>query len=247
MLREAGRAGRRLLRARQRLVALLVAADRNMEGSIAGEELVTILGRVGVALTPECSQALIQALLREGGGGGEGGGKVDYRRMVAAIGGKGEEEKEEGLVSLLRQHLDRRDIPASSPGTPHGSPISDALPLVERLSDDDPLVRSTMRDGSAQAQREGGAHGEAVESCKKEQLRQFAVLLDYCRRNGVVLSKELAERGMLSMVHSDTHTYMYMCTTHKPHTYYNSGTGEKYNISDVYYIQHRSTSTCVTL
>eukprot|EP00731_Ephydatia_muelleri_P001628 Em0001g1628a len=183
VLREAERAGGRLLRVRQRLVSLLMRADVHGRGRVTEEELATALGRVGVALTTECRHALTQALLCEGEEG-----KVDYRRMVLAIGGRDGRDKN-GLVSLLRDYLDRQDSVTSNPNTQSLGPTSGTPPCDEREGGvaQQRLAASTME----------GAHGTLMTGCKREQVKQFDALLEYCRSEGVVLNRELVERALL--------------------------------------------------
>ena len=133
---------------------------------------------------------------------------MDYRRMVLAIGGRDGRDKN-GLVSLLRDYLDRQDSVTSNPNTQSLGPTSGTPPCDEREGGvaQQRLAASTME----------GAHGTLMTGCKREQVKQFDALLEYCRSEGVVLNRELVERGMCAHTHKHTHVHVH---THvHAHTY----------------------------
>ena len=168
---------------RQRLVTLLMTADKSRDRHITVGDLVTILTKLKAPVRQDAFELLLLAMgvpLTEKG-------RVDYRVIL-----KG------GLVKLAEEYLQKEDMKATAASASVGGGESPPLVSESRIQDGALHDAATLSQRYSAVSTMGGANGRLVDGYSQEGLRQFNRLMEYCRGNGIVLDWQLAEKGECS-------------------------------------------------
>ena len=169
-----------LTRHRQRLVTLLMTADRNRDRHVSVEDLLTVFNKLKTPIGQDAFELLLQAMgipLTENG-------RVYYRVVLNG-----------GLVKLAEEYLQREDKRNATTVTSVAGDSSQTSGSKVQGKEGALQDAATLSQRYSGVSTMGGENGRLVDGYRQEGLRQFNSLVEYCKANDIVLDWELAERG----------------------------------------------------
>ena len=152
---------------KQRFVTLLALHDPTGVGSICSEELEIILLKMKPPISHECLELVLKSLPSVEGG------RLDYQPLVRG-----------DIIEFVNQYLDSSDSYAIQ----HCNSVSRSgeLQVSTEAEHDTAQAVCTMT----------GDRGTLSTAHKEEEKKHFEILLEFCRERGIVLNKELVEKGI---------------------------------------------------
>lgn len=160
-----------LLHGKQRFITLLALHDPAGVGSISAEELEHIIQKMKPPISQESLELILMSLPEVEGR------RLDYRPLV-----KGD------IVQYAKQYLDSNDNYVQAL-LKHSKTTEKSIPSIESVQ------HSSETEYSKAQATMGGNRGALSTAYKEEEQRQFEVLLDFCKEIGILLNKELVEKG----------------------------------------------------
>ena len=176
LLREIVLLEHHLRRHRQRLVTLLMTADKNRDRHISVEDLIGIMHKLKVPVSQETLEVFLSALK------GDERGRIDYRMVLNG-----------GLVRMVEDYFERLTGCGITAAEDESVSSSQTISSTAQ-SCDTPHATTSLQKYTAPSTMDG-ENGKLVDGCKQEALRQFETLMAHCKANGIVLNWEVAEKG----------------------------------------------------
>ena len=161
-----------ILHGKQRFVTLITLHDPAGSGNISVEELESIIHK----MRPPISRDSLDLILRSLPSAAGEERRIDYQPLI-----KGD------MVKYVEEYLSSSDSYAEV-RSDFSSSTGDVKP--GKQTECDTAATGTMG-------RERGALSTAY---KEEERRQFEILLEFCRERGIVLNKEITEKGTVMYI-----------------------------------------------
>ena len=168
MIKEAEALASQLLHGKQRFITLLALHDPTGEGSISAVELDQVIHKMRPVVRQETLDIILESLPTVEGG------KLDYRPLVRG-----------DVVQCIRSYLDAKESSTSDHSVSVTEKSTQSIVLQQNSAAESDTTQTTM----------GGERGTLSTAYKEEEQRQFEALLQFCRETGIILNKELAEKG----------------------------------------------------
>ena len=180
MLKEITTLEQYLIRYRQRLVTSLMMADKERDGHITVNELLSILAKLRVPVSQSAIELLITAV------GMTEDGRIAYKMLLSG-----------GLVKLVEAYFQKIDVEITVGSATECAESTHKSLSRTPTSDVSGEGGSDIHQKYAAPSTLGGETGKLADAYKQEELRQFNALITYCQEKGIVLTTDLAEKGKL--------------------------------------------------
>lgn len=186
MINEVKKLVAHLLHGKQRFVTLLALHDPTGVGSISWEELEIILLKMRPPISHDCLECILKSLPSFEDG------RLDYQPLVRG-----------DIVQLVTRYLESSESFA----------VQDCSSV--RSSELQVSTETQSDSGTAQVTcTMTGDRGTLSTAHKAEEKRQFEILLEFCQERGIVLNKELVEKGILYITLCTSVLYMQLSIIH---------------------------------
>ena len=156
-----------LMHGKQRFVSLLAIHDPAGVGCMSMEELENVIQKMKPPISQECLKLMLRSLPEVERG------RLDYRPLI-----KGD------FIECVKRYLDSNDVIADCSTTNQGK--SDEMLKAKTEAECETTQPICTLSGD---------RGTLSTAHKEEEKRQFEILLKFCQERGIVLNKELVERG----------------------------------------------------
>ena len=162
---------------KQRFVTLITLHDPAGSGYISSEDLESIIHK----MKPPICQDSLNVILKSLPASETEDGKLDYRPLI-----KGSIVKcVEDYLKSIESFADVRQDCSTTDNVQHS---------IQTGSDAEAKTTCTM----------SGKRGELATAYKDEERKQFEILLEFCQERGIILNKELVEKGIACILTSVT-------------------------------------------
>lgn len=170
VLKEVTQLEQHLVIHRHRLVQMLTLADKLCNKHVHVNDLLNILSKLNIQTSHATVEVLLNVLVVSDNG------LVNYSQLLRG-----------GILRRVREYFQQL---ASEP-TYHEK----FNPVDEESSIDDISTQLQLEKYNTPSSM-SGRNGILADETREEELKQFTLLIDYCRDNGVILDWKLAEQGM---------------------------------------------------
>ena len=155
---------------RPRLVQMLTSADKLNNKCISVNDMLSIFSKMKIPVSQATIELMLDVLVIDDHG------LLNYNQLL-----NGE------VLRKVEEHFQQYDFKLTEDETVNPvikeSFSGDISTLLELDKHEAP---STM----------GGRNGALADEWKQEELKQFTLLIDYCKENGIILDWKLAEKGI---------------------------------------------------
>ena len=167
---------------KQRFVTLLAIKDPKRENSISAKELLAVLQKMRPPVSQEALECILKCLPQTKEG------KLDYLPLVNG-----------SILQCVEEYFNTSggDSGITTGVAESGESITSQANTERETPDIDPLsqgLKSTM----------GGERGRLSTAYKEEEIKQFEVLMEFCRENNIVFDEKFVEKGRR------LHIFMYL-------------------------------------
>lgn len=157
---------------RQRFVSLLAAADKMRTRFIIVSDMLSVMNKMKAPLSQAATEILLQVLdIRDDG-------HMDYQQLMNG-----------GILRAVEDHFQQLEADMAADDEPEHS--------VETSSSDNVW---TMKAADLEKKHGApstllGCNGIHADQYKQEEVKQFSLLINHCKDNGILLNWQLAEKG----------------------------------------------------
>ena len=163
---------------RQRFVSLLAAADKMRTRFIIVSDMLSIMNKMKAPLSQAATEILLQVLdIRDDG-------HMDYQQLMNG-----------GILRAVEQHFQQLEA---------GIAVDDeAEHLVDTSLSDNvwSMKAADMEKKHGAPSTLLGCNGILADQYKQEEVKQFSLLINHCKDNGILLNWQVAEKGTWLYVH----------------------------------------------
>ena len=152
---------------RPRLVHMLMSADKLGNKSISVHDMLSILSKMTIQMSQQTIEVLLDILEIDGG-------LLRHDELL-----KG------GILRKATRHFQQND--------PEWIRKKSANSIAGNISSDDTLLQLEKQKILSTMDEKNGI---LADEYKQEELKQFTLLLDFCKGKGITLDWKLAEKGM---------------------------------------------------
>ena len=167
ILKEITQLEQHLVAHRPRLVHMLVSADKLGNKSISVHDMLSILSKMKIQVSQQTIQVLLDILETDGG----------FLRHDELLKG--------GILRKVTRHFQQND--------PEWIHKESANSIAGNTSGNDTLLQLQKQKSLGTTDEKTGI---LANEYKQEELKQFTLLLDFCKGKGITLDWKLAEKGM---------------------------------------------------